>query len=177
MVADTPTSGKIQLDGTLLNELSATALSELRLRKLGFVFQAYNLIPVLTALENVEFTMMLLGVHPEERRSRSLQLMDELGIAELAEKRPNKMSGGQQQRVAVARAIVTNPSVVLADEPTANLDSQTGDDIIEIMREMNQRLGITFLFSTHDPKVMSHARRVITLTDGRIVSDETGVPA
>jgi putative ABC transport system ATP-binding protein len=169
---DTPTSGRIRLDGVELSGLSPAQLSELRLRKLGFVFQAYNLIPVLSARENVEFVMELQGVPPAERRARALAVLGEVGLAELADKRPLEMSGGQQQRVAVARAIVSNPRVVLADEPTANLDSHTADRLLELMVEMNREHEVTFLFSTHDPMVIAKARRTVRLRDGRVVGDE-----
>jgi putative ABC transport system ATP-binding protein len=146
-------------------------LATLRLRKIGFVFQAYNLIPVLTALENIEFKMMLLNVSEQERRERSLRIMEELGIIELADKRPNEMSGGQQQRVAVARAIVNSPPIVLADEPTANLDSVTAHMLLDMMEQMNQERGITFVFSSHDIQVLEHAKRVVILRDGSIERD------
>ena len=169
---DTPSSGKIQLDGVELSELSPSALSELRLRRLGFVFQAYNLIPVLTARENVEFVMELQGVPSKERRERADQVLTRVGLAGLEGKRPLEMSGGQQQRVAVARAIASRPSIVLADEPTANLDSETATRLLELMAQLNREDGVTFLFSTHDPLVMGAARRVVRLHDGRISNDE-----
>ena len=169
---DVPTGGEVRLDGQPLAALSGARLAELRLRKLGFVFQAYNLIPVLTARENVEFVMELQGVPVAERRARSDALLAEVGLAELAEKRPLEMSGGQQQRVAVARAIVSRPRMVLADEPTANLDSQTAARLLELMARLNREHGTTFLFSTHDPAVMQAARRLVRLRDGRIVGDE-----
>ncbi len=173
---DTPTSGKIQLDGTELSELSPAELSELRLRKLGFVFQAYNLIPVLTARENVEFVMELQGVSVAERRERATGVLERVGLGGLGGKRPLEMSGGQQQRVAVARAIASRPSVVLADEPTANLDSETAARLLELMQQLNREDGVTFLFSTHDPMVMEAARRVVRLRDGRIIGDEAKGP-
>jgi putative ABC transport system ATP-binding protein len=169
---DTPSAGKIQLDGVELSELSPSALSELRLRKLGFVFQAYNLIPVLTARENVEFVMELQGVPSKERRERADQVLTRVGLSGLESKRPLEMSGGQQQRVAVARAIASRPSIVLADEPTANLDSETAARLLELMAQLNREDGVTFLFSTHDPLVMEAARRVVRLHDGRISNDE-----
>lgn len=165
---DTPTSGKVFLEGEDISTKSRGELSELRLKKIGFVFQAYNLIPVLSALENIEFTMMLRGIPEKERETRAMKVMEELGIAELAHKRPNEMSGGQQQRVAVARAIVNNPSIVLADEPTANLDSKTGSSLMELMERMNREKEITFVFSSHDPQVIESARRLIILKDGKI---------
>ncbi len=169
---DVPTSGTVYFEGEELGKKRESELSSLRLHKLGFIFQAYNLIPVLTALENIEFTMMLLGVMEQERKERALRLMRELGIEELSEKRPNDMSGGQQQRVAVARAIVTNPSVVLADEPTANLDSLTGASLLDMMQQMNLERNITFVFSSHDPQVIARGRRLILLKDGRIESEK-----
>lgn len=168
---DTPTEGKVYFEGEDLSLKSKSELAELRLYKLGFVFQAYNLIPVLTALENVEFTMILMKVPEKERRQRAIAILEELKIAELANKRPNEMSGGEQQRVAVARAIVTNPSVVLADEPTANLDSETGSQLMNLMEKLNQEKNITFIFSSHDPVVIERGRRNIMLRDGKVVSD------
>ncbi len=168
---DKPTNGDVFLEETDLSTLKRAELSDLRLNKIGFVFQAYNLIPVLSALENVEFTMMLSGVPEQERHDRAMQILDDLGIAELAKKRPNEMSGGQQQRVAVARAIVNNPSLVLADEPTANLDSSTGAELLNLMEQMNRERNITFVFSSHDPQVIERAHRLLTLKDGKIVED------
>jgi len=165
---DKPSNGSIYFEGDNLADKSRKELSDLRLHKLGFVFQAYNLIPVLTAIENIQFSMMLLGVPEKERNLKALSLMDELGIKELANKRPNEMSGGQQQRVAVARAIVNNPILVLADEPTANLDSKTGGNLLDLMQKMNEEKQITFIFSSHDKQVMSRAKRLIILKDGII---------
>ena len=165
---DKPSKGSIFFEGNDLAKKSKKELSEIRLHKLGFVFQAYNLIPVLSAIENIEFSMMLLGIPEKERNSRALALMDELGIKELADKRPNEMSGGQQQRVAVARAIVNNPTLVLADEPTANLDSKTGGNLLDLMQKMNEEKQITFIFSSHDKQVMDRAKRLIILKDGLI---------
>jgi putative ABC transport system ATP-binding protein len=170
---DTPTSGRIRLDGVELSGLSPAQLSELRLRKLGFVFQAYNLIPVLSARENVEFVMELQGLTGRDRRERADQMLERVGLAGLEDKRPLEMSGGQQQRVAVARAIASRPSIVLADEPTANLDSTTAGRLLELMAQLNREDGVTFLFSTHDPLVMEAARRIVRLHDGRVASDET----
>ena len=169
---DEPTSGEVRLDGERLADLSARELSELRLRKLGFIFQAYNLIPVLTARENVEFVMELQGVPAAERRSRADELLAEVEIAELADKRPLEMSGGQQQRIAVARAIASRPRVVLADEPTANLDSKTAGKLLDLMARLNSERGVTFLFSTHDPLVIDRATRKVRLVDGRIAGDQ-----
>ena len=170
---DTPTSGKIALDGVELSELSPSALSALRLSKLGFVFQAYNLIPVLSARENVEFVMELQGVPSDERRARANEVLERVELDGLGDKRPLEMSGGQQQRVAVARAIASRPSIVLADEPTANLDSGTATRLLELMAQLNQEDGVTFLFSTHDPLVMDAARRLVKLHDGRVIEDGT----
>jgi putative ABC transport system ATP-binding protein len=169
---DTSTSGEIQLEGVELSGLSPAALSELRLHKLGFVFQAYNLIAVLTAQENVEFVMELQGVSASERRERAAEVLERVGLAGLGGKRPLEMSGGQQQRVAVARAIASRPRVVLADEPTANLDSDTAARLLELMAQLNREDGVTFLFSTHDPMVMDAARRVVRLRDGHVIEDE-----
>ncbi len=171
---DEPTRGEVLLDGDRLSELSSAALSELRLRKLGFVFQAYNLIPVLTARENIEFVMELQGLAKSERRKRADELLEEVGIPEMGDKRPLEMSGGQQQRVAVARAIASRPRIVLADEPTANLDSATAGNLLDLMVHLNTEQGITFLFSTHDPRVIERARRTIRLADGKVVADELG---
>lgn len=165
---DRPTDGKIYFEGQDLSGKSKVELSDLRLHKLGFIFQAYNLIPVLTALENIEFSMMLLGIPEKERTEKALALMDDLGIKELANKRPNGMSGGQQQRVAVARAIVNNPSIVLADEPTANLDSVTAANLLDLMERMNKEKNITFIFSSHDKNVIDRAKRLVILKDGKI---------
>ncbi len=165
---DKPTEGRIYFEGEDITTKDKNELSKIRLHKLGFIFQAYNLIPVLTAIENIEFSMMLLGISDKERKEKALALMDELGIKELANKRPNEMSGGQQQRVAVARAIVNNPSVVLADEPTANLDSVTAGHLLDLMEQMNSEKNITFIFSSHDKNVIDRAKRLIILKDGRI---------
>jgi putative ABC transport system ATP-binding protein len=165
---DNPSKGKVFLEREDISLKSKNQLSQLRLHKIGFVFQAYNLIPVLSALENIEFTMMLRGIPESEREKRALAVMKELGIDELAHKRPNEMSGGQQQRVAVARAIVNNPSIVLADEPTANLDTETGATLLDLMEKMNSERDITFIFSSHDPQVIDRAKRLLNLRDGRI---------
>ena len=165
---DKPTNGKVFFENEDLTEKDKNQLSLLRLHKLGFIFQAYNLIPVLSALENIEFSMMLLGIPDRERENKAMALMDELGIKDLAHKRPNEMSGGQQQRVAVARAIVNNPSVVLADEPTANLDSVTAGHLLDLMEQMNKDKNITFIFSSHDKQVMDRAKRLLILKDGKI---------
>lgn len=165
---DKPEKGAVYLEGTNLESKSKSELSELRLKKMGFIFQAYNLIPVLTAMENVEFPMMLHGISEKERHQKAQKVLDELGIGELSGKRPNQMSGGQQQRVAVARAIANDPLIVLADEPTANLDSKSSENLLDIMAEMNKSKKITFIFSSHDKQVMERARRLVLLKDGLI---------
>lgn len=169
---DHPDSGSITVAGEKLETLSSAAVTRLRLARIGFVFQSFNLIPVLSALENVEYVMLLQGVGRDERRKRAIAAIAEVGLAGLEARRPAAMSGGQQQRVAVARAIVSNPAIVLADEPTANLDSHTATELLELMRAMNERHGVTFVFATHDELVMKNARRIIRLRDGQIVSDE-----
>lgn len=169
---DRPSSGEVWVNGWRVDVMNKTALADMRLRHLGFVFQAYNLIPVLSARENVEFVMQLQGVPASERSQRARAILVEVGLAGLEERRPSELSGGQQQRVAVARAIVSEPALVLADEPTANLDSKTADKLMQLLLRMNQARGVTFLFSTHDPLVMDYARRLIGLRDGRVVSDE-----
>jgi len=169
---DTPTSGTISVDGREIGGLSETDRSDLRRDRIGFVFQSYNLIPVLTAAENAEYVMELKGLSPSQRRRRIADLFDRMGISNLMETRPLKMSGGQQQRVAVARAIASEPAIVLADEPTANLDQATGRSLVALMRDLNRERGITFLFSTHDPMVLEQADRVVRLVDGAVAADE-----
>lgn len=169
---DTPDSGEIWLTGDRIDNLKKGELAKLRLHEIGFVFQAYNLIPVLTARENVEFVMEVQGVPAEIRRQKSLEILEEVGLAGLGDRRPAQMSGGQQQRVAVARAIVSQPALVLADEPTANLDSQTAEHLMELFVELNQHHKTTFVIATHDQRVMGYARRVIRILDGRIVGDD-----
>lgn len=168
---DKPTEGAVAVDGVDYNEKSPKELANFRLRRIGFIFQSYNLIPVLTAAENAEFTLMLQGVSHGERRERIKRLFAELGIDGLEDRRPNDLSGGQQQRVAIARAIASEPAVILADEPTANLDSHTAEELLQLMRKLNQDKGITFLFSSHDPLVIAHAERVVRLRDGRLEND------
>lgn len=170
---DDVTTGKVWLNGKLISEMSGRELSDFRRDNIGFIFQAYNLIPVLTVEENAEYIMLLQGTSKEERHRRIRELLGELGLEGLADRLPPKLSGGQQQRVAVARAIAAKPAIVLADEPTANLDSETANDLMHMMRRLNEESGITFLFSTHDSRVMEHAKRLITLKDGRIEEDET----
>jgi putative ABC transport system ATP-binding protein len=168
---DVPSAGKVFVSGTDTSLLSPSERAELRLRRIGFVFQAFNLIPVLTALENVEFVMLLQKVDPSVRREKSLAILREVGLEEYSDRRPNELSGGQQQRVAVARAIVSEPAIVLADEPTANLDSTTGSSLLDLMERLNQKHGTTFLFSTHDRMVMERAHRLIRLRDGILADD------
>ena len=168
---DRPTGGEIYVDGNRVDQMEKGALAELRLRRIGFVFQAYNLIPVLTARENVEFVMQLQGVAAGERTRKAREILKEVGLEDLEDRRPGELSGGQQQRVAVARAIVSEPSLVLADEPTANLDSKTAENLMQLLRHMNREHGVTFIFSTHDKLVMEFSQRLITLRDGRIVDD------
>jgi len=168
---DSADGGRIVVDGNILETMNSSDLADLRLRKVGFVFQSFNLIPVLSALENVEFIMLLQGVPPGERRKRAAAVLEEVGLAGMGNRRPAELSGGQQQRVAVARAIVSGPSIVLADEPTANLDSVTGSGLLELMRRMNDEKQVTFIFSTHDRMVMDHARRIVRILDGRVDED------
>ncbi|MHB1198966.1 MAG: ABC transporter ATP-binding protein [Polaromonas sp.] len=169
---DSPTAGRIWIADAEIGALSKAALSEMRLRKIGFVFQEFNLIPVLSALENVEFVMLLQGKPEAQRRAHAMVLLAELGLQGLEHRRPAELSGGQQQRVAVARAIAAEPVIVLPDEPTANLDSRSGAALMDLMRRLNEDKGVTFVFSTHDPMVVERARRVIRLRDGSIESDE-----
>lgn len=168
---DRPDSGDVLLNGVSLNSLNEAQLSDLRLHKIGFVFQAYNLVPVLSAQENVEFIMQLQGRPAAERAERALAALDDLGIAELAGRRPGELSGGQQQRVAVARAIVTEPQLLLADEPSANLDSATTGELLDVLRHLNEERGVTIVTATHDPMVMGYAKRQVSLRDGAIVED------
>jgi len=168
---DLADSGSIMVDGNALDKMTQSQLARLRLQKVGFVFQAYNLIPVLSALENVEFVMLLQGVPSAERQELASTILDEVGLAGKYDRRPAELSGGEQQRVAVARAIVSNPSIVLADEPTANLDSKTGKGLLEMMRELNEQKKATFIFSTHDKMVMDYARRLVLIRDGLVADD------
>jgi putative ABC transport system ATP-binding protein len=171
----TPSGGRIWIGEQEITRLGKAAMAEVRLRNIGFVFQEYNLIPVLSALENVEYVMLLQGRPAEQRRERACALLRELGLAGMEQRRPNELSGGQQQRVAVARAIAAEPMIVLLDEPTANLDSRTGATLMDLMLRLNQEKGITFVFSTHDAMVVERARRVVRLRDGRIEVDERRV--
>jgi len=169
---DRPTSGSVFVEEVELSALSDSERADFRLQKIGFVFQAFNLIPVLSAVENVEFVMQLQGISKSERRKAALETLAEVGLSGMEHRRPGQLSGGQQQRVAVARAIVNTPKLVLADEPTANLDSKTAHALIELMARMNSEHGVTFIFSTHDPLVMESAKRLITLQDGKIIADQ-----
>jgi putative ABC transport system ATP-binding protein len=169
---DHPTSGEVWLEGRRIDELDHNALADLRLRKLGFVFQSYNLIPVFTALENAAFVLELQGVPLRERERRARRALDDLGIGSLAARRPNQLSGGEQQRVAVSRAMAAAPRLILADEPTANLDGKTGGALIDEMRLLNREHGVTFVVATHDPRLLERVKRIVHLEDGRIVRDE-----
>lgn len=169
---DVPTSGSVKIDNKDISGLTSKQLIDFRLNHIGFVFQAYNLIPVLTAAENVAFIMELKGVGKAERMQRAKELLEQVGIGDKFNRRPKELSGGEQQRVAVARALASKPKFILADEPTANLDSKSTGDLLDMMADLNQKLNITFLFATHDQRVMDRARRIITLTDGKISSDE-----
>ncbi|MEE2904115.1 MAG: ABC transporter ATP-binding protein [Myxococcota bacterium] len=167
---DRPTEGNCHIAGTEITQLSSNELSKLRLEKVGFIFQAYNLLPVLTALENTEYVMMMQGVPAQERAEKAKAILARVGLDGKGDRFPHELSGGQQQRVAVARAIVSEPVLVLADEPTANLDSETGYALMDLMGELNQEKGTTFIFSTHDPKVMERSNEIIRLHDGKILS-------
>jgi putative ABC transport system ATP-binding protein len=171
---DSPTEGEVWLSGRLLSEMSGNELSDFRRDHIGFIFQAYNLFPVLTVEENVEYIMLLQGVPKEERHSRVISMLEKVGLADYASRLPSRLSGGQQQRVAVARAMVSKPSLVIADEPTANLDSKTSGALLDMMRQLNEDTGMTFLFSTHDEIVMKRAKKLVVLTDGKL--DENNPP-
>ena len=168
---DHPSEGEVWIDGVKINELSSGQRTDFRMKNIGFVFQAYNLIPVFTAKENVEFIMHLQGIPKHQREQRTHELLTAVGLGERMDSRPNKLSGGQQQRVAVARALASKPKFILADEPTANLDSASTDNLLNIMEKLNRDEHITFIFSTHDQRVVNKARRVITIQDGVVVSD------
>ncbi|MEC8023387.1 MAG: ABC transporter ATP-binding protein [Myxococcota bacterium] len=170
---DSPTSGSIQISGRDVVGMSRSESAEFRLQHIGFVFQAYNLIPVLTAYENAEYTLLLRGVPKPERMERVTALLERVGLADMMHRRPHELSGGQQQRVAVVRAIAARPTFVLADEPTANLDSQTSAELLDLMHELNAENGVTFLFASHDPLVVQRASRVVRLLDGKMVDDES----
>ena len=168
-----PSEGRVEVAGRDVTAMSNRDLAQLRLDQVGFVFQAYNLLPVLTALENAEFPMLLQGVADDERRARVLELFERTGMTGLEDRRPGKLSGGQQQRVAVVRAVASRPALVLADEPTANLDSTASAALLDVMADLNRELGVTFVFATHDARVMERSRRLVRMLDGRIDSDET----
>lgn len=170
---DQPTEGHVEVANTDITGMKDSSLINFRLENIGFVFQAYNLIPVLTTKENVEFIMLLQKATKDQRDKRAMELLKEMGIADKADKRPSELSGGQQQRVAVARALASKPKFILADEPTANLDSKSTSNLLDMMAKMNKEENATFVFSTHDQRVIDKARRVVTLEDGKIVSDET----
>ncbi len=174
---DVPSLGTVSIAGESTDRLSARRLAELRAHRIGFIFQSFNLVPVLSALENVELALQLSNAPTEGRRARCVAALEAVELGGYLHRRPTELSGGQQQRVAIARALVKDPALVIADEPTANLDSATGGRILDIMREMNEKRGVTFLFSTHDPNVMARARRVVYLHDGRIVKDEQRPPS
>ncbi|MBD3376337.1 ATP-binding cassette domain-containing protein [candidate division KSB1 bacterium] len=169
---DSATKGKAWLGGRLISEISGKELSDYRRDHIGFIFQAYNLIPVLTVEENIEYIMLLQGVPKSERHERVMELLEDLGLQGYEKRRPPQLSGGQQQRVAIARAMVSRPLIILADEPTANLDSKTGSELLDMMRELNEKTGMTFVFSTHDQMIMDRARRLIILQDGAIKEDK-----
>ena len=168
---DSCTSGGVIVDGESISSYSSNQIIKFRLNNIGFVFQAYNLIPVLSAKENIEMVMLMLGYKEEERTKRSIELLEKVEMLDMSDRRPNKMSGGQQQRVAVARALASKPKFILADEPTANLDSKSTANLLDIMSRLNREENITFIFSTHDQRVIDRARRVVTLVDGKIISD------
>jgi len=168
---DQPTSGRILIDGVDASELQPSALTTLRRKKIGFVFQTFNLIPVFTAAENVEYPLLIQGVPRDERRRRTEEALDSVGLSTRAQQRPDLLSGGERQRIAVARAIVHRPALVLADEPTANLDTHNAKQLIDLMRDLNVRLGLTFIFSTHDARLLEHTPRIVRLIDGQVVSD------
>ena len=169
---DKPDTGTVELNGENIADMSGNKLSDFRRDNIGFIFQAYNLIPVLSAAENIEYIMLLQGITAAKRRVRVKEMLDIVGLAGLEKRRPAQLSGGQQQRVAVARAMATNPSIILADEPTANLDSKTGISLLDVMKELNQTKGMTFVFSTHDEKIIQRARRLVYLRDGLIEKEE-----
>ncbi len=173
---DTPDSGEIHMDGIRVDQLAKGPLADMRLHNIGFVFQAYNLIPVLTAQENVEFVMQVQGVAAAERAQKARDILKEVGLIGMEDRKPAQLSGGQQQRVAVARAIVSQPKLVLADEPTANLDTVASSKLMNLFSQLNQNYNITFIIATHDKRVMSYAKRLIKMQDGKIISDEMQTP-
>lgn len=169
---DQPTEGTVEVAGVKIAELKESELTDFRLKNIGFVFQSYNLVPVLTAKENIEFIMLLQDTSRQDRETRVLELMQKMGLTETVNRKPSELSGGQQQRVAVARALASKPKVILADEPTANLDSKSTSDLLDIMARLNEDEKVTFVFSTHDQRVIDKAHRIITLQDGKVISDE-----
>jgi putative ABC transport system ATP-binding protein len=169
---DTPSSGKIEVEGRNIAEMSKSDLSKMRMNRIGIVFQAYNLIPVLTAYENAEFVLVLQGIPDKERKDRVMAILEEVGMADMANRRPSQLSGGQQQRVAIARAVVSEPALILADEPTANVDSRTAESLLVLMEHLNHEHNSTFIFSTHDARVMERAHRLILMKDGEIAEDK-----
>lgn len=169
---DRPTSGDVKIDGVSLTELSSRQLADLRRRQMGFVFQTFNLLPVLSGLENVEYPLLRLGLSSADVKKRAHEALERVSLANVMHQRPNQMSGGQRQRVAIARAMVHRPNLILADEPTANLDKHTATDIIGLMKDLNRESGVTFVFSTHDPMIMDAAKRILRVSDGSIVADE-----
>lgn len=169
---DTPTSGNVMLSGRLISGLKGSELSDFRRDHIGFIFQSYNLIPVLTVKENIEYIMLLQGINDKERRERVADILSKVGLSGMEDRLPNQLSGGQQQRVAIARAMVSRPDIILADEPTANLDSHTASTLLDIMRDLNEKSGMTFVFSTHDSMIMEKARRLVLLKDGMVDKDE-----
>ncbi len=169
---DSPTKGAVHINGTNVTELSSREITDFRLKNIGFVFQSFNLIPVLTAIENVEFIMQLQGVKKADRRSRARELLEAVGLEDKINNRPGDLSGGQQQRVSVARALASKPRFILADEPTASLDSKSTSELLDIMMEMNEKYKTTFIFSTHDQRVVDKARRIVTIEDGKVVEDK-----
>jgi len=171
---DVPTRGTVEVCGEDVSELDADGMSDFRARNIGFIFQNFSLVPVLTAYENVEYPLLLVGVRPEERRRRTLEMLDAVGLTAQAGQRPNELSGGQKQRVAIARALVKRPQVVLADEPTANLDSATGASILKLMRQVQAESRTTFIFASHDPQLISHADEIFAIRDGEIVGHRSG---
>jgi putative ABC transport system ATP-binding protein len=173
---DKPTSGKVVIDGIDLSTMPQSKLVDYRLGHIGFVFQAYNLIPVFSARENVEFIMLLQGVNKKEREDRAIDLLKQVGLSERINSRPAQLSGGEQQRVAVARALASRPVFVLADEPTANLDTESAESLLDLMEELNDKYDMTFIFSTHDARVMRRARRIVSLQDGKIIEDKVVTP-
>ena len=169
---DSPTDGEVELSGKLISKMSGKELSNYRRDHIGFIFQAYNLFPVLTVEENVEYIMLLQGIHKQERHERVMKILEQVELQDFAHRLPSKLSGGQQQRVAVARAMVSRPALIIADEPTANLDSKTSGDLLDMMKKLNEETGMTFLFSTHDEIVMKRARKVVTIRDGLLYKSE-----